>query len=78
MAAPIKRDARRAPGASVETKQQKTSRKPTGGRPVLQGNANARNPSQRAPRWSPPRGADALAEMEALFPTLAPIQRRRR
>jgi hypothetical protein len=46
----------------------------------LQGIATARQATQRPPRWPTPKGADALAELEALFPTQrpTPIQRRRR
>jgi hypothetical protein len=54
---PTKRNARLAPGASVETVP--TSLNRAIGRPPLQVNGNARRQDQRAPVWERPAGADA-------------------
>ena len=39
----------------------------TGRKPFQGKTGTARNASQRPPRWSPPKGADALTELERLF-----------
>ena len=64
MTGPTKANARRAPGGSQTTKQQRKS-KPTGGRPEFQGKLNARNKMQRQPVWPNPRGHSAAMDLEA-------------
>lgn len=41
--------------------------KRTGGRPEVQGNANARNSGQPGPTWTPAPGTDAALELTRLW-----------
>jgi hypothetical protein len=70
MSAPRKRNAGKAPGASVETEQQ-TSQEPTGDRREVQGIRTKRHPDQRPPTWTPPRGWPAANLLDAYLSSRA-------
>jgi hypothetical protein len=60
---PRKRRADASPPATRQSTLQ-GNRKPTGGRPELQGNRTGRNPSQPAPTWRRPCGSNAADSLE--------------
>lgn len=64
---PDAKPAAHAGAAGDKAKARNDTAKPTDDPRAFQGIANARSPAQRPPRWSPPRGADALRELGRLF-----------
>ena len=61
---PDVKPAARAGAAGDGTQARDDTAKNKGGRPCVQGNRTARNPSQPAPAWPPPPGADAAADVQ--------------
>jgi len=76
---PKVKPAARAGAAGDDAEARDDTGKHKGGRPPVQGNRNARSPSQPAPKWRQPAGQAALDRLTALWgPPKRPFQRRPR